>query len=660
MKKLHFSTFAFFLIIGLGSTIFAQPVSTLIVEIKTGDVSFAGTDDPIHFLIGGKDFNLDNSEKDDFERNNTDVFTLSINDPNFTVETIRAVGVIRIEKTEDSYFGGGWNFARIKVWINDQSTEPIYVNESINKWLDGDDRSWGTNLGEQGWNLPESPPFPPCTADDVIVGIASKTMSIIKDSDPKLDSDCDGIPDDIDTTFDTNFPDADKDGLPDKYEEQNGLNPNSNDSDLDGWLDNKNVRDILILTKVECIDEDGQFLEIGSDEIYLNVEDVRFPVSTSLDNYWELDDDTSVQPFIVIDERLSAQPDISPQYKSRIFLREADFEFIEKPTDDLIESFVLDWSRNEIKELEYNKDGAHYKLFFKSSTINFTDLHNNVDSDGDDITDAIEFKISTQSPDLRPSTVSAVAGYDGLANPFKRDLFIEVDATSSDDNMPFDAKQQVVSQFWNQNISVRLDDGFLKGGEILPFKETVEFSEIGTYRTNNQWTERHNHYRYALYVPDMGGGNGRANRPGTKLMVSRSTMIGSFSSIVFIHELGHTLDLCHPVGTSEPPFPSPSCPTPPDWDDCGHYCGVDDESVTAMGDDIGMENIVTGGAIGIMIGLAIIALFIPGIGWFAGALLVLGAALIGSITGFLFSDSYERIVDYHPNEWAVILFNVFQ
>jgi hypothetical protein len=76
-----------------------------------------------------------------------------------------------------------------------------------------------------------------------------------------------------------------------------------------------------------------------------------------------------------------------------------------------------------------------------------------------------------------------------------------------------------------------------------------------------------------------------------------------------------------------------------------------------MGDDIGVEEIVIGGAIGVIVGLAIIALFIPGAGWLVGAALLAAGALLGAIGGFFFSDAYARVVDYHVNEWAAILLN---
>jgi hypothetical protein len=268
--------------------------------------------------------------------------------------------------------------------------------------------------------------------------------------------------------------------------------------------------------------------------------------------------------------------------------------------------------------------------------------------------------------------------------------------------MPFDAKVQVASQFYCQNISMRLDDGYLGGGDILPYNETVTFGELfPVYYSKDEIhsLKRRTHYRYVLFVPDMGSFFAKLtverSDPVNILMVSRSTMIGSFSSIVLMHELGHTLSLCHTLNTPEPPSPYPLRPTTPDWNAgapqtcpltqcapelrccygdcsaekklccnqqvrcCGHYCGVGDHDVTAMGSDAGTQAFIIGGAIGVMVGLAFIALFIPGIGWIAGALLLLGAAIVGALTGGLFSDAYLRVVNYHPHEWAVIMVDVF-
>src|SRR4030095_1102550 len=87
-----------------------QEIFRLIVEIKTSDKTFAGTDDPIQLQIGGQAFNLDNPNRDDFERNNTDHFEFPVSGGLLSVELIKAVGIISVAKLGDSFWGGGWAF----------------------------------------------------------------------------------------------------------------------------------------------------------------------------------------------------------------------------------------------------------------------------------------------------------------------------------------------------------------------------------------------------------------------------------------------------------------------------------------------------------------------------------------------------------------------
>ena len=93
----------------------AQRITTLIVEITTGDVRFAGTDDKMVLQIGGKTFALDDPNRDDFERGNTDHFEFLVEDDRFDLNMIRGVATLAVTKMENSTFGGGWRFAGITV-----------------------------------------------------------------------------------------------------------------------------------------------------------------------------------------------------------------------------------------------------------------------------------------------------------------------------------------------------------------------------------------------------------------------------------------------------------------------------------------------------------------------------------------------------------------
>lgn len=109
-------------------------VNTLRVEITTADVMWAGTDDDIIIYLGGRAWNLDNPWHNDFERGNTDTFNL---DPGTSLYT-SSITNVHIHKTPDG-IAGGWKLKGVKIIVNGSQ---IYNNQSINKWLEDDDRDW--------------------------------------------------------------------------------------------------------------------------------------------------------------------------------------------------------------------------------------------------------------------------------------------------------------------------------------------------------------------------------------------------------------------------------------------------------------------------------------------------------------------------------------
>ena len=113
-------------------------VNKLTVKITTGDVAWAGTDDDVSIVLGGRTWNLDNPGSDDFERNATNTFEL---DPgtSFYVTDIHA---LTINKSPDG-FAGGWRLKGVEVIVNNSS---IFNRQNINKWLEDDDRSWSSAI----------------------------------------------------------------------------------------------------------------------------------------------------------------------------------------------------------------------------------------------------------------------------------------------------------------------------------------------------------------------------------------------------------------------------------------------------------------------------------------------------------------------------------
>ena len=109
-------------------------VNRLVVQITTADVSFAGTDDDVTLFLGGRSWNLDKPWHNDFERGNTDTFVL---DPGTGLYQ-SMIHSVHIHKSPDGV-AGGWKLKGVKILVNGAT---IFNNQSINKWLEDNDRDW--------------------------------------------------------------------------------------------------------------------------------------------------------------------------------------------------------------------------------------------------------------------------------------------------------------------------------------------------------------------------------------------------------------------------------------------------------------------------------------------------------------------------------------
>jgi hypothetical protein len=113
-------------------------VHRLRVEVTTGDVTWAGTDDDVTLTLAGRDWNLDNEDHDDFERGNTDGFDL---DPQTGLQA-SDIHSIRIHKSPDG-FAGGWRLHGVKLIVNDSA---VFEDQAIDRWLEDDDRTWSATF----------------------------------------------------------------------------------------------------------------------------------------------------------------------------------------------------------------------------------------------------------------------------------------------------------------------------------------------------------------------------------------------------------------------------------------------------------------------------------------------------------------------------------
>jgi hypothetical protein len=648
-------------------TAYCQEINKLFVEVRTEDKAFAGTDDPVDLQLGGQPFHLDDPDKDDRERGNTDEYEIDVPGGRLTIELIRAVGSIAVVKLEDSFWGGGWDFGGIRVWANVKAGTPLYENMSINKSLDDGHLEWHADLDDSGWSLPEpAPPFPPCVLGDIDLGI-------------EFDSDCDGIPDSSDPVFDP--VDSDGDGIPDPVEENAGTDPLSADSDGDGWWDAMNRRYLLLVTRIKCFDEAE---DAGRDELYITAEDARYPLAPDLDGSWPMDDGSEIFPGLIVDSRV-AQPaaagNPNPVFHTRLKLREGDPTVVEGPTDDTYKQFSIDWGESHFETVVHDASDEHYEIDFRSVMVTFPDpdpVDPLADDDEDGLTESKEFAISQQLPSAEPAVID---GYNGLADPGWREVFVEVDSVGPGNRLNSDAKQMVVSQFFNHNISMRLDDGYLGGGDVVPYRETISLQVLqDEYRdevTDTIFSSlRAEHYRYGLmadrvqgegsfgvgsFTPTGGFAVGHLRIAGIDF---GHTMVAEYTPILVMHELGHTFNLCHRAGDKGETAPN-SCPATPGMR-CGRYCAASDtefvnqSSNTAMGSDttwdliveLGIAPIIAAGA-----GVALSAVIGFLLGGPLGAVIggIFGGLILGIFVGSQ-ADVFQRLVNYHWIEWVSLRF----
>lgn len=107
--------------------------STLFVELVTGDVSWAGTDDWVRLDIGNRSFDLDTSDHDDRERNNREGY------PIWAPEVRREdIARVLIRKGPDGS-NGGWRLGGLRVW---HEGTLVCDEPAVNTWLEDDHRTW--------------------------------------------------------------------------------------------------------------------------------------------------------------------------------------------------------------------------------------------------------------------------------------------------------------------------------------------------------------------------------------------------------------------------------------------------------------------------------------------------------------------------------------
>jgi hypothetical protein len=131
---------------------FDEALCNMQIEVTTSDDWWSGTDDNVYLRINNSTrFNLDKPLYNDFERGDRDTYSIPLDGRRLTIGDIE---FLQIEKSPDGA-AGGWKLQGIKVWANGRL---IYQNNSINKWLEDNKRTWrATNFTPRNPDTREVP-----------------------------------------------------------------------------------------------------------------------------------------------------------------------------------------------------------------------------------------------------------------------------------------------------------------------------------------------------------------------------------------------------------------------------------------------------------------------------------------------------------------------
>ena len=131
-------------------------VNNIVVKTTTSTRSNAQTDSRTFFSVGTREWQINNLRRNDFEKGNTDTFTID-NIAGLRMDQIREIGLRKLGRD-------GWFPDRIQVWVNDINAAgaPLY-DGTIGFWLDG---GAGAQLRHGlKWTAPNYPQPVPIAAD---------------------------------------------------------------------------------------------------------------------------------------------------------------------------------------------------------------------------------------------------------------------------------------------------------------------------------------------------------------------------------------------------------------------------------------------------------------------------------------------------------------
>lgn len=185
--------------------------------------------------------------------------------------------------------------------------------------------------------------------------------------------------------------------------------------------------------------------------------------------------------------------------------------------------------------------------------------HSNLDPDSDGLNNVEEYLTSQWGSD-----------------PFRKDIYIELDQMEAGSNgepaslLPNGSKDLLRDAFDKHNIVLHIDDGSMGGGEMIPFDKDITqnngklqdiYKNYFLHGDNNNWRRGIFHYGIVVYDANYSGyvfgvendsyfgafqiSSSRVNK---KVFVNTPRRRSVTYASVYMHELGHTLDINIPGG----------------------------------------------------------------------------------------------------------------
>ncbi|MCC6621377.1 MAG: hypothetical protein IT385_08980, partial [Deltaproteobacteria bacterium] len=360
--------------------------------------------------------------------------------------------------------------------------------------------------------------------------------------------------------------DADGDCLRDVDEPARGLDPKRPDTDGDGWFDGPcNERRRLVLTKITAHDEEE---DVGSDELYLIVDDVRFPTTSDLDGYWSFDDDQSRSFSLVVAQRVRGTNTTGALASVRLEGWEDDVEAINTWwADDSLFSATINlgsYYPGQTFTVRKTYDDYDYTLTFRVDVVKFADPHPTTsggDKDADGIKDAAEH------------TVSRTLG--GIADPWRTEVLVELDWMKGR-ALETRARRLVTTRLATHGLALHV-----RPSEELPVDGCLTRTEAKALFDSRFQQKGTKAFRYAVMSEKLWN-DASGVAIGDTFFVDDSTWWINGGVLpqagTFIHELGHTLGLVkslfHLIDSIGSPFYDSAMnylyqPSMVDWSDDG-------------------------------------------------------------------------------------------